>query len=326
MVRQKLSVVIATYNRCNDLEECLDSLLSAEKQPDEVIVVDSSSSDGTDDLVKNYSVRYMTIKEKSRMKARNVGLKHAKGDIVAYLDDDAVVSKVWTSFVLEPYEDMSVSGVGGRVLPYGVDEADLSPLTNPNVGKIFDDGTVLGNFDLLLSNLIEVDTFIGCNMSFRKELLMRIGGFDENFKSNCFREETDICIRLKKAGYKLVYSPKALVWHKWGKNKRGFMDYKWFYWTAYNHAYFYFKNFQPITILKIGRFFYRNFSPPLGYARRMGVEIKVHPLIVPPAFLGVLSGMFNALKFTQKPCYPLSPSLSEPEISYRNKIENFLHK
>jgi len=294
--------------------------------PDEVIIVDSSSTDGTFDLAKRFPVKYLPIPERSRVKARNVGCRHAAGDIIAYIDDDTVVQEDWSTHLLESYEDESIGGVGGRVLPYGVNKASFVPSKNYDVGKVFDDGMVLGNFDLPISRLIEVDTFIGCNMSFRRELLMKIGGFDENFKSNCFREESDICTRLKKSGYKLVYNSKALVWHKWGKYKRGLIDYKWFYWTAYNHTYFYFKNFQPMTMRKIWRFFRRNLSPPLDYTKRMGVEIKVHPLIAPPVLLGVLSGIFNALKFTQKRCPPLSPSLSKPEISHRTKVEDMVHK
>jgi GT2 family glycosyltransferase len=133
----------------------------------------------------------------------------------AYVDDDAVVHKDWSAYIIAPYKDEKVGGVGGRVQPYGAEEKPVSSLNRYDVGKVFDDGLVLANFDLPTPYPIEVDTFIGCNMSFRRELLQEIGRFDENFKSMCFREEVDVCRRLKKHGYKLIYHPKALVWHKW---------------------------------------------------------------------------------------------------------------
>jgi GT2 family glycosyltransferase len=286
MGRIKLSVVIVTYNRCNDLEECLNSLLNLNEPPSEIIVVDSNSNDGTHELVKRYPLKFVNIKERSMVKARNTGLQHAKGEIVAYVDDDVVVDKDWAKYILKPYEYKNVGGVGGRVIPIGYQEKTINlPEKYRAVGKVFDNGFVLNNYDIPTQHPIEVDTLIGCNMSFRRDLLLKIGGFDENFMGSCFRDDTDISTRVKKLKYRLIYHPKALVWHKY---KGKIVDRKWFYWYSYNHFYFCFKNLQPVNVGKFISLVHGAFLPPLTYVKKSNIKVRPDPLVVFYIVLGIL--------------------------------------
>jgi GT2 family glycosyltransferase len=289
MSKIKLSVVIVTYNRCKDLEESLNALFSLNESPSEIIVVDSHSTDDTHRLVKRYPLKFINIKERSMVKARNIGFQHANGEVVAYVDDDAVVSKDWSKYILEPYEDECVGGVAGRVLSYGDDKALYIPAKHMAIGKVFNNGLVLGNFDIPTQHPIEVDTLIGCNMSFRRELLLKAGGFDENFRGSCFREDTDMSLRLKRLNYKIIYNPKAIVWHKF-KGKT--VDNKWFYLTVYNHTYFYLKNFQPMTVRKILAFFFATFFPPADYLKKTGIRIKPNPSSIAYVILGLISAIW----------------------------------
>jgi GT2 family glycosyltransferase len=288
MSKPELSVVIVTYNRCKDLEECLNSLLGLNEPPSEILVVDSSSTDGTDKLVKNYTLRFINIKERSMVKARNIGLHNAKGEVVAYIDDDVIVSKDWSKQILEPYEDKDVGGVGGRVLPFGHSEKAFDlPEKYRAIGKVFDNGFILNNYDIIAEHPIKVDTLIGCNMSFRRRLLLKVGGFDENFVGSCFRDDTDISTRVKRLGYGLIYSPSAMVWHKY---KGKIVDRKWFYWYSYNHFYFCFKNLQPVGVGKFLKLLRGAFLPPLGYFKKSNIRFKPDPLV---AFC-VVSGILDA--------------------------------
>jgi GT2 family glycosyltransferase len=291
MIENTLSVIIVTYNRCNDLKDSLNALCSMNVDPTEIIVVDSNSSDGTCELVKKYPVKFITIKERSMVRARNVGLKQAKGDIVAYIDDDAIVSKDWSKHILEPYERNDVGGVGGRVLPFGKSDVKISdiPENFRKIGKLFDNGFVSNNYDLSTRFPIEVDVLIGCNMTFRRNLLLKAGGFDENFKGSCFRDDTDASTRIKNLNYKLIYCPSALLWHKYrGKT----VNRKWFYWYSYNHFYFCFKNFQPINIRKFINLIHGAFFPPIGYIKKSGISIKPEPLVA----LTIIKGILEANK------------------------------
>jgi GT2 family glycosyltransferase len=301
MSRIKLSVVIVTYNRCKDLEECLNSLLSLNEPPSEIIVVDSNSTDGTHELVRNYHVKFININERSMVKARNTGLQHGKGEVVAYIDDDVVVSKDWSKYILEPYEYENVGGVGGRVLPLGYHgKASDVPEKYRAIGKVFDNGFVLNNYDIPTQHPIEVDTLIGCNMSFRRKLLLKVGGFDENFRGSCFRDDTDISTRVKRIEYSLIYHPKAIVWHKY-KGKT--VDRKWFYWYSYNHFYFCFKNFQPVSVRRFVSLLRGAFLPPLDYVKKSNIKFKPDPL----AAFYVVSGILDANR-TYKMSFPQGAS------------------
>ncbi len=284
-----LSVVIVTYHRAQDLEECLDSLFEMRTPPYEVIVVDSRSTDGTPEIAERYPLRFISIEEKSMVKARNVGLMHAEGDIVAYVDDDALFDENWSTYVVEPFKERSIGGAAGRVLPVGNDSTLSMAGEFGAIGKVYDNGLVLGNFDVPTEHPIEIDTVIGCNMSFRKSLLIETGGFDENLRGNCYRDDTDMSLRIKKLGYKLIYNPRAVVWHKY-KGKT--VTREWMYWTVYNHTYFYLKHFRPLTARKILSFMLTLFFPPREYMKKTGISIRASPFSAVYAGLGLASAVW----------------------------------
>lgn len=265
----KASIVIATYNRCNDVAECINSLLKMNVKPYEIIVVDSHSADGTERLRDIYSIKYVSIEHRNRQVARNLGISSSEGEIVAFLDDDVVVDEEWLRRLLQPYSDSNVGGVGGRVIPYGEPKSHFHPRKPSEIGKIRSDGIVLGNFDALTPAPMEVDTLQGCSMSFRRELLLKINGFDENFQGNCFRDDTDLCFRVKNLGCKLVYQPEALVGHKY---KGRVVDNSWIYWYVRNNTYFYLKNIFPSGRSHFPIFLIRQFFPPERLRQRVRRE------------------------------------------------------
>jgi GT2 family glycosyltransferase len=283
----ELSVVICTYNRHHDLEECLSSIFDLKVVPSEVIVVDSDSEDDTKELKESFPIKFLSITQRNRELARNIGISKARGEIVAFLDDDVVICKEWMDSILEPYTDDGVGGVGGRVVPYGKAEEFHVKTSRHSVGRVFNDGLVIGNFDLPLENPIEVDSLIGCNMSFRRELLLETGGFDENYVGTSYRDDTDLCVRVRQLRYKLVYAPKALVWHKFKGKSLGS---EWLYWYVRNHVYFYFKNLFPLNNGSLPMFLYHMFMPPRDYVLKSGIKVKLTSKSVPSVLKGLVNG------------------------------------
>ena len=288
----KVSVVIPTYNRYHDLKECLDSIFSLKNKPYEVIVVDSHSKDQTPKLKDRFPIRFISIREKNRQYAKNIGISMAKGDIISFLDDDVILSEDWLTEIVKPYEDKTVGGVGGRVLPYGTPADSYVEISKKDVGKVFTNGLVIGNFDLPADDMIEVDSFIGCNMSFRRDLLLAVGGFDENYLGTGYRDDTDLCLRIRKLGYRLIYNPKALVWHKFRGKK---LDRNWAYWYIRNHTYFYLKNFFRNNVLKLPSFLLNMFFPPRDYVLKSQIKLNMDPLLIPTVLKGLLDG-YNTWK------------------------------
>jgi GT2 family glycosyltransferase len=283
-----VSVVIATYNRQRDLAECLRSLFDENAKPYEVIVIDSSSTDRTENLKNQFPIKFFSMKERNRQRARNLGILAASGDIVAFLDDDVIVHKEWLKNISEPYmNDDGVGGVGGRVIPYGASERFCVSVSRSDVGRVLKNGLVIGNFDMPQKNLIEVDSFIGCNMSFRRGLLLRAGGFDENYLGTGYRDDTDLCLRIRKSNHKLLFQSKALVWHKFkGKN----VGSAWSYWYVRNHVYFYLKNMFVESKSAFPLFFYRMFFPPRDYVLKSGIRLKIEPTLISKVLRGLIDG------------------------------------
>jgi GT2 family glycosyltransferase len=141
--------------------------------------------------------------------ARNIGAKEAKGEIVLYLDDDVKPLRSFIAAHLRHYQDPTVGAVAGRLIsPYGeIKKLDRRYYTSTMPWRYI-------RFDQQWP-LREVEAAPGGNMSCRRHLIKQTGGFDEQFVGNAFREETDFCLRLRYASYRILFDPEAAVIHYW---------------------------------------------------------------------------------------------------------------
>lgn len=210
------SVVIITRDRPRVAAHVLDALRGQSLPPLETLVVDTSRdpADG-ERLAREFpEIRLLSFPNgvNSMPWSRNRAAAAAGGAVIAYLDDDAIPAPNWLEALLMPYADAAVMAVGGRV----VEGMDLPEAVKPGepVASLLGDGSVIGNFNLVVPQPVDVDHIKGCNMSFRAGALRQVGGFDENYSGTCHREETDVCIRLRRAGLRIVYTSDAVVDHK----------------------------------------------------------------------------------------------------------------
>lgn len=239
---QLVSVIIPTYNRGKPLCDTLESLFKQDYDNYEIIVVDQSIKKfpEKESFLKKYQnrFRYFTLSTPSLPGARNFGIKKAKGKIVLFVDDDIVARKNLISGHISSYEDSGVAAVAGRVVTFGQKvEPDFQ-----GVGKISFWGMVAGGYSSKIRQ--EIGNLIGCNMSFRKAILEKVGGFDENFVGNALREETDVALRIKKFGWKIVFEPKAELTHIFystGACRKSEGRLKWYHDFFHNETYFFLK-------------------------------------------------------------------------------------
>lgn len=187
--------------------------------------------------------------------------------------------------MLEAFSDADTGALSGHVIPM---DAMPSPPEGP-VGKITSQGFVYGNYDALPpQQLIPIDCVIGCNMVFRTERLRAVGGFDERFLGNCFREDADASLRVKYAGSKVLFARDAKVLHKYrGK----VLDNRWARWYMRNHTYFWLKHISRGRLLPSARCLWRSVRPPRVYAARAGIRLHVTPRFVAAAFRGLYEGV-----------------------------------
>lgn len=226
-----VSLVVPTVDRPEALYNLLRHLEHQSVRPFEVVVVDQSAREDVRSAAVP-GVRMIRIAERGLPNARNVGARASRGDVLLFVDDDIIPDPGLVRFHAERYADPSVAGVGGRVVG-GYDGADGT------VGR-FDPvrGTVVRNFGATSS--CEVDHLPGGNMSFRRAVFDRVGGFDVAFGGSAIGEETDFCLRARAAGFRFVFEPRAAVEHlhlpTGGCREPDFA--RWVYWHAHNTTLF----------------------------------------------------------------------------------------
>jgi GT2 family glycosyltransferase len=196
----KISVIVCTYNGGRTLRETFQHLQRLNYPHFEVIVVDDGSTDGGTDEAASYGYRLIRTQNAGLSSARNTGLLAAKGELVAYLDDDAYPDEDWLQYLALTFLRGDYVGVGGPNIPPPGDGWIADCVTNSPGGPIH----------VLLSDR-EAEHIPGCNMAFRKSALLAVGGFDDRFRTA--GDDVDICWSLQKHGWKLGFSPAAAVWH-----------------------------------------------------------------------------------------------------------------
>jgi len=262
----KVSIVIVTYNRGQIINRCLSSLERQTTKPDEIIVIDSSDNNETKRIVQGKRIIYKhTIRRLHQPQARNIALEMAKGDIIAFLDDDVICATKWLENIIQGYSLDDVAGVGGPVIR---SDENLRPLErvkrsdkNQNFFTRYGGIHVIGAW--VPSEPVRTKLMMGCNMSFLKEKLKEVGGFDEFYgRDAAYREETDPQIALIKRGYDFMYMPQAIVYHlkcrTGGIRSNNPADYR--YWCAKNHKYLADKYF-PKLLSRLSWIFW-SFDPP----------------------------------------------------------------
>jgi glycosyltransferase involved in cell wall biosynthesis len=211
----KVSVVVPTRGRGQLLRNCIQSLLAQDypKSRFDIIVVEDGTNDGekiASELAAGttVSLSYIRIPHSGLAVARNIGAEKSSGDIVAYIDDDALAVPCWLSRLVEALRLDGAGGAGGRVSPDYPDDALVSEVDAD--GRLRSSGNSSS-----LAGIHEVAFVPGGNMAFWRRSLAEVRGFDGAYtKRGCWREETDLCVRLRSKGYRIFYTSAAEVAHR----------------------------------------------------------------------------------------------------------------
>ncbi len=196
-----VSVVVCSYNGGRTIRRCLEGLAALEYPDFEVIVVDDGSTDDTAAIAREYDVNLIRTTNRGLSSARNTGLRAARGEIVAYIDDDAWPDPHWLHYLAATFLGSTHAAAGGpNVAPPG-DGAIAECVANSPGGPVH----------VLLTDR-EAEHIPGCNMAFRRACLEAIGGFDEQFR--VAGDDVDVCWRLQERGWTIGFHPAAMVWHR----------------------------------------------------------------------------------------------------------------
>lgn len=225
MGKPEISVIISTYNRPDFLKNTIKSLKKQYFSGYEIIIVDNACLYNIQFLVETeakdidngrYSIKYIQEPNIGLHNARHAGAKAAKGEILLYIDDDVITDKDILQEIVKPYSDSEVGCVGGKILPkWEVKPPEWISLFPKCYLSILDDE----------EGPKEVQWIYGCNFSIRKNLFFELGGFNPdafgNPKMRWYRGDGEIGLlrKVHDAGKKVMYNPKAVVWHFIPKNR-----------------------------------------------------------------------------------------------------------
>lgn len=224
-----ISLIIPTYRREQILKDTLDDVLKQNYPNLEIIVVDQTPVHEAaiqvylEQLVKQQKIQWFRVNWASLPGARNYGVRRATGDIIVFIDDDVQLPENYLYHHGEIYQKRpEIGAVAGRVLDRMklADSQKLNESETPYTietlpPEAMDPGIAWYYIDLV--HTIKPQFVIstrGCNMSFRREIFTKHNiWFDERFRGNAVREESDFCLRLRQTGYQIWYEPDAYLVH-----------------------------------------------------------------------------------------------------------------
>lgn len=200
----RASVIVPAYNAASTIEECLEALVrQTEPQSNyEIVVVDDGSTDGTADRARAFgAVRVLSACHRGPAAARNLGARLALGDVLLFTDADCAPSEAWVSELLKALQDPSIVGAKGtyRTRQTGAIARFVQLEYQDKYARMSRAATI--DF---------VDTY---SAAYRRDVFLSSGGFDESFPSASV-EDQELSFRLAKQGYRMVFAPRAIVYHR----------------------------------------------------------------------------------------------------------------
>jgi glucosyl-dolichyl phosphate glucuronosyltransferase len=216
-----VTLIVCTYNRCESLDRALNSIAALQMPQSvvwEVLVIDNNSKDGTRSVIESFCrqnptrFRYLLEQKQGLSHARNAGIREARGQILAFTDDDVIVEPTWLENLTATLQRGECAGAGGRVLPDQSFSCPnwMSPQERYGLGP-------LSIFDLGLEGAALSEPPFGASMAFRKDIFEKYGGFRTDLGrsggSLMSNEDTEFGSRLLAAGERLRYEPSAILYH-----------------------------------------------------------------------------------------------------------------
>ena len=213
-----IAVIVPTYRRPQDLARCLEALQKQTRLADEVVVIVRDTDANTWSFLESFDpnalpLQIVKVTVPGVVAAMNAGVDAASSEIIAFTDDDATPHSEWLARIEAHYlSDPQVAGVGGRDWVYHGN--DLEDGACDRVGRLLWFGRMVGNHHIGVGEAREVDILKGVNMSFRRAA-MGEWRFDRRMLGTGAQVhfEVEFCLKLKRAGWKLIYDPKVAVNH-----------------------------------------------------------------------------------------------------------------
>ena len=221
----QISVIVTNFNGKKFLKDCFASILKEKSPSYEIIFIDDCSTDGSFEYAKknfgkNNKFRFFqTQKNVGTSKVFNLALKKSKGRYLFYLNNDTILKAGWTTEIKKGFEKYPRAAVlQGKIYRMGTHNYDYAGDFMGPLGFLIERAQGArdkGQFD----SIDRIFSIKGTCMIVRKSALVRIGGFDEDYKFGL--DETDMTWRCWLMGYETLFYPSITVWHYFGTKRKG---------------------------------------------------------------------------------------------------------
>lgn len=240
-------IIIVNYKGLEDTIDCINSLKNIEYQNYRIVVVDNNSEDGSaeklDELFFDYVKIIKSNKNLGFAGGNNIGIRRALEENAEYallLNNDTVVEPDFLNHLVnKAVEDKSIGCVGGKIYYYS--SKDILWYAGAKINKYTGRTKHLGVDEKDIGQYSiskEEDYITGCLMLVKREVLEKVGLMDERYF--LYYEETDWCAKIKKYGYKLIFEPKSVIYHKVSSSTKNINDVMKYYYDR--NSYFFIIN------------------------------------------------------------------------------------
>ncbi|MBW1856299.1 MAG: glycosyltransferase [Deltaproteobacteria bacterium] len=259
-MRPLVTIIIPVRNEEETIGKCLHSLKALNYPNYEIIVVNDGSTDRTEKILKQFNtITIITTEGVGPSIARNLAIEKSKGEYLAFTDGDCLIDKEWLNELLTYFTDTNIMGIGGD---------QLQPEDETSFGKdVYDFFNLIAFSTDYLKTKKEVMNIRHnptCNMMYRKAAFEKIG----NFKKDLWPcEDLEFDCRLIQSGYRLIFNPKAIVYH-----------------------------YRPKNLKKYGQFHFRYGRAHAKLVLKYGFTEKIHyipPLLLSLCMLEILLLLYN---------------------------------
>ncbi|MCE7741623.1 MAG: glycosyltransferase [Candidatus Heimdallarchaeota archaeon] len=216
-----ISLIIPTYNNASTLRACLDSVKKQTLTPTEIIIADGHSSDDTVNIAKEFGCKIVYEEGGTRAAACNVALEKAEGELIAFTDSDVIAKEDWLEKLvstLDTIEYENVVCITGPNIEYP-NESLFGKAVTAIYNTFLGGGWSEQARSIFNKEGRFVESAAGCNVLYRREALNEVLPFDEDLLT---AEDTDINFKLLKRGFKLYFTPEAIVYHQRPQNHKSF--------------------------------------------------------------------------------------------------------
>lgn len=215
MKSPKVSIIVVNFNGGQKTLDCLECLKKLDYPNYEVFVIDNGSNDGTEKSILSYKeFEFIFNKENLGLtKAMNIGIKNSSGEYILMIDQDAIIEK---DFLKKMMQVILKNEKFGAVFPkvyffnhpnvFNHCGSTISSITGKTKVRGFNEEDV-GKFE----KQVEVDYAPGTTLLLRRDALEKVGLMDEDYF--VYYADADLCFKLRKAGYKIIYTPTTKSWH-----------------------------------------------------------------------------------------------------------------